>query len=60
MAYPFERMTTKKLNSFFEKRRVADSKIGKQTQAKRIQPVKKTETICTVIREYSQPGDSGR
>ena len=60
MAYPFERMTTEKLNSFFKKRRVTDSKIGKQTRTKRIQLEKKAETICPSISEYSPPGDSER
>lgn len=37
MAYPFERMTTKKLNSYFEKRADTDGKKRKQTSAGRYQ-----------------------
>lgn len=57
MAYPFERMTTEKLNSFFEKRRDAGGKSKKQSQRKRFQPEKKTETNWNVPPSNARPGD---
>lgn len=60
MPIPFERMTTEKLNSFFEKRRKTGRKNGKQTQSKRFQPGKKSETNSSVLPSRSEPSDSER
>ena len=58
MAYPFAKMTTKKLNSYFDKHADTNGKKRKQTSAARNQPVKKTETNCTTLQKYATPGDS--
>ena len=60
MAYPFERMTTEKLNSLSAKRRDIGGKSRKQTQCKRFQLEKKTETNSSVLPSRSEPSDSER
>jgi hypothetical protein len=58
MAYPFEKMTTKKLNTYFAKQVDTNGKNKKQTRAARYKPEKKTETNPRIFSSNSRPGDS--